>query len=78
MATPADRWDKSEFVIILEGIVLVNVFLSNGKGERTLDYSQVRTLTLEHFPDCFYCCPYRDVTSLLAPSEAFTQRSKIS
>jgi hypothetical protein len=38
MATSAHRGDKSEFVIILKGMSLVNVFLSYGKGEGSFDY----------------------------------------
>jgi hypothetical protein len=37
MVAPADRWDESEFVIILKGVGLVNVFLAYGKGERTFN-----------------------------------------
>jgi hypothetical protein len=37
-AAPTHWRYKSEFVIILEGIGLVNVFLRYGKSERALDY----------------------------------------
>jgi hypothetical protein len=36
-ATTAHRRDKSKFVIILEGVGLVNVFLRHGKGDGTLN-----------------------------------------
>jgi len=39
MAAPAYWWDKSEFVIILKRVSLVNVFLRYSKGERALEDS---------------------------------------
>jgi hypothetical protein len=37
IAAPTHWRDESEFVIILEGMSLVNVFLRHGKSDRALD-----------------------------------------
>src|SRR5262249_49778780 len=65
------RGDESEFVIILKGMGLVNVFLRHGKGERTFDRSQFWSLTFEHFPHGLHRCPGRNLADFLAPAQTF-------
>jgi hypothetical protein len=68
----ATHWRyKSEFVIILKRMGLVNVFLRHGKGERTFDYGQFWSLTFEHFPHSLHRCPGRNFAAFLASTQTF-------
>jgi hypothetical protein len=73
MAAPAHWWDKSEFVIILKRVSLVNVFLGYGKGERTFEHGQLWSFTFEHLPYHFHCRPGWDFTDFLATAQTFAE-----